>query len=398
MTTTSVKSTSAAPGPSHDSLDEVHLIRACDVVSESIHWLWRGWIARRKLHILAGHPGEGKTTIALDMAAKITTGGTMPDGSTAPTGTVLFYTAEDGLADTIKPRFEAAGGDSSRLVFVSAAYERGKPRDFDPATDLLALQRAIQRHGDIVLVIIDPVVTVLAGDGHNNAEVRRALQPLVTLSEACNCAVIGITHFNKGGGDGPAVLRLNGSVAFGGLARLVLVAHRYEDNQGQERRVLVRAKTNIGRSGGGFLYELAGLGESDGDVAAISWGDAVTGSAESLLGMGASDVSEHERAKRFITDALRAGELPAVKIYKMAGEQGISERTLKRAKAVLPVDAFNTSSNAWYWRLRSGSVEHSAIAPPPVDLALSSPVGTLLPGPPVVDADSVHPTYEQIKG
>jgi len=330
--------------------DGVQLVRATEIESTPIQWLWRGWIARGKLQILAGHPGGGKTTIALDLAAKITSGAKFPDGTTTQPGTVIFFSSEDSAADTLKPRFVAAGGDPNRLVFVDAVLENGRRRGFDPASDLDALKDAISKVADVVLVVIDPIVSVIAGDSHKNAEVRRALQPLVDLAEDCNCAVLGITHFNKGGNAGPPILRLNGSIAFAGLARVVLVAHREVSESDSERRSLVRAKSNLGIDGGGFAYELIGLDgtASESIVAGVRWGEPLYGSAQSLLEPQRSTDSPLGAAIAFLEEALSSQAVPSKAILAGAKARGISERTLKRAKVKLGVTSFNTSNNEWF--------------------------------------------------
>src|SRR3954468_15666343 len=78
---------------------------------EKINWFWPGWLAGGKLHVLAGQKGAGKSSVVFDLLAKITCGGKWPDGTPAPLGTVLIWSGEDDIADTILPRFVAAGGD-----------------------------------------------------------------------------------------------------------------------------------------------------------------------------------------------------------------------------------------------------------------------------------------------
>ena len=87
----------------------VVLLRADQVKSEPVAWLWPGWLARAKVHVFGGDPGAGKTTIALDLAAIITRGGRWPDGTQAEPGDVLFWSGEDDIGDTLKPRLARAG-------------------------------------------------------------------------------------------------------------------------------------------------------------------------------------------------------------------------------------------------------------------------------------------------
>jgi len=108
------------------------------VTAEPISWLWDGWLARGKLHLLAGKPGTGKTTLALALAAVVSRGGTWPDGSRCvQAANVLIWSAEDDASSTIVPRLMAAGADLRRVHFIADVRGAdGEPRPFDPAFDV----------------------------------------------------------------------------------------------------------------------------------------------------------------------------------------------------------------------------------------------------------------------
>jgi putative DNA primase/helicase len=161
---------------------------------------------------------------------------------------------EDDPADTLVPRLMAAGADLSLVDFVADVRQNGKARSFDPARDIEPLRDAIKIAGGASLLIVDPVVSAVAGDSHKNSETRRALQPLVQLASELNAALIGVTHFSKGTGGRDPVERLTGSIAFGALARIVLVAAKNQvSEEGKEaERILCRAISNIGNDTGGF--------------------------------------------------------------------------------------------------------------------------------------------------
>ena len=203
---------------------KINLIRGSDLTPKPVNWLWNGWLAAGKFHILGGAPGTGKTTISIALAATVTVGGTWPDGTKAEQGNVLIWTGEDDPADTLVPRVIAAGGDPSRVYFIGGVSAGSHHRPFDPATDIGALQQTIAELGNVRLVIVDPVVSAVAGDGNKNNDVRRGLQPLVDLAASENCAVLGITHFSKGTAGRNPIERVTGSVAFGAVARVVMVA------------------------------------------------------------------------------------------------------------------------------------------------------------------------------
>lgn len=236
--------------------DGVQLVRGDVLKPEPVRWLWDGWLALGKLAILAGAPGTGKTTIALSIAAAVSSGGLLPDGTRCPVGDVLIWSGEDDPADTLTPRLHAAGADLTRVHFVVDVLEKGQHRPFDPASDTPDLLAAARNLPNLRCIILDPVVSAVAGDSHKNTEVRRGLQPLVDFANATGAALVGITHFSKGGQGQDPAQRVTGSIAFTAVARVVLVVAKVHDAEGSERRILARSKSNIGPDEGGFCYTL----------------------------------------------------------------------------------------------------------------------------------------------
>ncbi len=338
-----------------DMPDAVRLLRADGIQTRPVHWLWKGWLARGKLHILAGAPGTGKTTIALSLAAIITRGGLLPDGTRAPLGDVLLWSGEDDPADTLVPRLIAAGADLSRVHIVGDIGHGEDARPFDPARDLAGLERAACEVGDVALLVADPVVSAVAGDSHKNTEVRRALQPMVNLGQRLGCAVLGISHFSKGTAGRDPLERVTGSIAFGALARVVLVTAKGED----DARLLARAKSNIGPDGGGFGYSLEMVNGDGLEASRVAWGAALEGSARDLLG-DAEMVGESPRddASDWLATMLAGAEVPVGELKRQANAAGLSWRTVERAKSELCVvaEAVGRSDGGrgaayWTWAL-----------------------------------------------
>lgn len=341
---------------------EVNLTRATEVKPEPISWLWRGWLAAGKMHILGGAPGTGKTTIAMSMAAVVSTGGTWPDGTNALPGAVVIWSGEDDPADTLVPRLMLSGANLDNVFFVRDVSDGIERRAFDPATDMEPLRHKLAEIGNVRLLIVDPIVSAVAGDSHKNAEVRRSLQPLADLAASLRCALLGITHFSKGTGGRNPVERINGSLAFGALARVVMVAakHQTQDDGGRTARLFCRAKSNIGPDGDGFEYDLlqAELETSPGVLAsAVQWGAAVTGEARDLLAI--ADATEQEElpslltdARLFLADLLRDGPLSTQQIKTEATAAGHTWPTLRRAYKALGIQARKMGMKAgWVWQL-----------------------------------------------
>ena len=337
----------------------VHVVPASMFKPVPIDWIWPGWLARGKVEVLAGAPGTGKTSIVMALAATLTIGGRWPDGTRATPGHVLIWSGEDDPTDTLVPRLMAAGANLDRVHIVSGMTdEEGIRRAFDPSRDARLLAAHVARMDPApVLLIVDPLVSAVAGDSHKNAEVRRALQPLVDLGMESRCCVVGISHFSKGSSGRDPVERVTGSLAFGALARIVLATAKLPDEEGGGR-ILARGKSNIGADSGGFAYELEVCTVGQGiETTRVLWGDAVEGSARELLGQAETQTDPDERsalddAKGFLRMMLERGPVSAKQIKKEAAEAGHAERTLMRAKQALGVEARKEDFHGqWRWAL-----------------------------------------------
>ncbi len=350
--------------PPHDG---VMLTCGDTLTPEPVRWLWPGWLALGKLAILAGAPGTGKTTAALSMAATVTTGTHWPDGTRALLGDVLVWSGEDDAADTLLPRLLAAGADKSRVYFIGNVRAAGEVRPFDPATDMPALLLAAKKLPALRLILVDPVVSAVAGDSHKNTEVRRGLQPLVDFAAEAGAALLGITHFSKGGQGSDPASRVVGSIAFTAVARVVLVAAKVKDDEGNERRILARSKSNLGPDDGGFAYSLEPCEPLPGiHTTRCVFGEAVAGSARDLLAEPEPDASASDTsdAVGLLRDELTADcWTPAKAAQKAVAAQGFSTKQVWSASKKLGVVRKRGGfAGDWYWRLPGG-----ADTDPPID-------------------------------
>jgi putative DNA primase/helicase len=309
-------------------------------------WLWPEYLPARKVSILAGAPSTGKTTLALWMAATITRGAHWPIGGSAPVGDVLIWSGEDALSDTLIPRLLACGAEMSRIHFISGMKADDGHRAFDPAYDIDQLRGyMLDRDRPWQLLIVDSIVSAVAGDSHKNAEVRRGLEPLALLADVTGCAVLGISHFTKGTAGREPVERVTGSLAFGAFARMVLATAK-QDQQLGGSRILTRAKSNLGPDGGGFLYDIEQVevpGYAGIFASHIHWGDAIEGTAREILA-DAEALSEDQRSERGDVDSwLRemlaecGGSLDKKSIMAAAKASGHHDRTVQRARERLGI-------------------------------------------------------------
>lgn len=346
--------TESTPRVGEDTTPHVELLCARDVKIEPVRWLWEGWLAAGKLHILAGAPGTGKTTIALALAATVTTGGRWPDGTRAERGDALIWSGEDDPTDTLAPRLMAAGADLARVQFVRSVRDHDGARPFDPATDMAALTAAARRLPDLRLLILDPIVNAVGADSHKNVEVRRALAPVVDLAESLRVAAFGISHFSKNTAGRDPVERVTGSLAFGALPRVVLAAAKIKNDDGTDGRLLARAKNNLGPDSGGFAYSLE-LAEIGGGISAsrVLWGGAVEGTARELLADADAEAGGEQRdAADWLRERLADGPVDSNEVKRDGEASGISWATLRRAKKRIGAESSkNGMTGGWYWYL-----------------------------------------------
>jgi len=266
------------------------------------------------------------------------------------------WSGEDDPADTLLPRLMAAGGDRGKVYFVDSTRIDGELQSFDPARDMKALQAQAEKIGNVRLIIVDPIVSAVTGDSHKNTETRRALQPLVDLASNMGAALLGITHFSKGGQGGDPSQRVLGSVAFTAVARVVLVAAKVKAEDGTEdRRILARSKSNIGPDDGGYEYHLEQSEPLPGiDACYVTWGVAVKGSARELL----SDPNEQETegqsavesASGFLREMLKDGLTPFKTIEAEGKDAGLSLASIRRASHAIGV-VKKKGVGGWYWKL-----------------------------------------------
>lgn len=350
----------------------VKIVPAATIAAEPVKWIWYGWLALGKFHILAGQPGAGKTSIAINMAATVSRGGyggIWPDGSLAPPGSVVIWTGEDGVADTIIPRLIAAGANMNRVWILTCTEENGRQRSFDPSMDLERLMQRVAEIGDVSLIVVDPILQVVAGDSHKNAEVRRALEPLIAFSEEHGIAILGITHVNKRSRGKDLLDRVTGSLAYTAVARIVMLAVKASPTgsaETQEACVLVRAKTNVGPSEGGFAYRVDPHAFQNGTesirTSVLAWNSvALEGGAEEILRHveGGDDFVATNNALAgaclLLKTVLASGGLPYPDIVAMATAERISLASLKRAKTELGIVSIKRAAqdrrapcNYWY--------------------------------------------------
>jgi hypothetical protein len=356
-----------APSPTHDEPQPVpsatlESIRASNIKMAALQWLWPDRFALGKLGLLVGLPDEGKGQILADMAARVTRGDEWPcDEGRAPQGNVILLSAEDDASDTVVPRLLAAGADLEHIEIVTMIRDTGKRRMFSLVTDLSLLREKIAAVGNVKLVQIDPISAYLGVgkvDSFRTTDVRAVLAPVVDLAAALKVAVVGIMHFNKKVDVTNALLRISDSLAFGATARHV---YAVVDDATNKRKLVVRGKNNIARHNipalaYNFGVRDVGIDSNTGETIRaphVIWHaqhvDVTAGEAMQAAG-GGNTPSARDDAKKFLADILASGPKPSPEIEEAAEANGISRRTLFRAKKELGVEA-KQERGGWSWYL-----------------------------------------------
>jgi hypothetical protein len=335
-----------------------------DVEAKPVHWLWPSRIARGKLTIIAGNPGLGKSQITASIAAIVTTGGRWPaDRQQCKCGEVLFLSAEDDPADTLRPRLEAAGADLSRIHFVdgvTVGYSGDGSRTdraFSLQADVQALGSKLAELGNVAFVVIDPITAYLGDtDSHKNADVRNLLAPLSELAARHDTAIIGVSHLNKAAG-AQALMRITGSLAFVAAARAAYLVTPDPDDK--TRRLFLPLKNNLGPDATGlaFCIEGATVESSAGplETSRILWdSEPVPMTADEAMGAerGPGGRSALDTAIDWLRQVLAVGAMPADEVFDRANAEGIAKKTLQRAsKALGTLKTKLAMTGGWSWSL-----------------------------------------------
>lgn len=314
---------------------ELNIINMADVEAVAVKWLWKPYIPLGKITIIQGDPGEGKTTLALSIAAALTQGEMLPNEaeSQAPMN-VIYQTAEDGLADTIKPRLEAVNADCTRVLVIDESKEELSMTDE-------RIEKAIQQTG-AKLIILDPIQAYIGAnvDMHRANEIRPVMSKLGRIAEEYGCAVVLIGHMNKATGQKSSYRGL-GSIDITAVARSVLIVGKMRDSP--SKRIMTQAKSSLAPVGKSLLFEINGN-------SALEWKGEVDITAEQFLENGGAELSKLEIATEFLLETLKNGKVSQKEIAAAASDYDFSARTLNEAKKNLKVLSIK-ADNKWYWKL-----------------------------------------------
>ncbi len=325
-----------------------------DIESKEVDWLWLHVFPLGMVSMVCGDPGLNKSTMLLDITARVSTGNCMPDGTPGVCGQVLLLNAEDAVEQTIIPRLNAAGADRTKIHLLDG--RRLPDGTSAPITleDIPIIRDALVQHPGTRLVVIDPVSAYLGrADSHVNSDVRALLRPLALLAETHNCAFIILSHLTKNAGTKVAY-RATGSLAFTALSRSAWVV--CEDKEvAPNGRILACIKSNVGPSDRGFRFRRQDDGRLEWEPLSIET-TAQKALAEAEGTHGEDDTlrgpppAARNAAAVWLENLLRNEPVLAAKVLADGKLAGFKESTIQRAANALNVKRerdCNTNKHRW---------------------------------------------------
>ncbi|HEY3395579.1 MAG TPA: AAA family ATPase [Lacipirellulaceae bacterium] len=338
--------------------------RLTDVTPTGIQWLWPGRIPFGYVTLLVSDPGAGKSLVALDVAARVSTGRSWPDQAsdlnpepqTLNPSSVLVLNIEDHFASTVRPRLDALGADCSRIIGMSHVPGEGVfhlPQPVAINRDINRIEAMLREIPNCRLMILDPI-TAFFGDTSNRStgNIWKVLLNLSWLAASANLAVLAVSHVRKK--EGAAIHSALGSLAFMAAARTAWTIAPDPDDAG--RRLFLPLKNNLAESAGGLAFTIESTPSGGSPI--VRWlPDRVESKADLTLAPGRKlgrPNDELERAVAWLTQYLAQGSTPTNDVRRAADANGIAYRTLRRAFCEIGAQAVQRGlghNRRWYWEL-----------------------------------------------
>lgn len=312
------------------SLDEVE--------EEELDWIWYPYLARGELSILEGDPGLGKSYLAQMVSKGLVDGERLPSvKKLAPVkGKVAYFDMENSAGSVTKKRMKTNG-----CVNMAWFFQEEEPFSVDDEDKFDAVLDAIEELKPM-LVVFDTINTYIGrADTHNSTETQQAFSKFKDIAKRFNCAVLVLRHLTKSKGNGVSALyRGQGSIAFAGLARVVMTVGKSPDEE--EDRVMAVTKINVTKAPKALTFRVQALPDTlkEQDRSRFVWGDFVDLTADDIVSVDASKERSKdptEACVKFLRELLDDGEIEAMRVQTMSEKRGFNGKTLDRAVEALGI-------------------------------------------------------------
>jgi len=309
-----------------------------DVKAVPVRWLWYPYIAIGKITLLQGDPGDGKSTMMMNLIAELSKGGATPDGKAlGRPQRIIYQCSEDGACDTIKPRLESCGADCRNIAFINEEIYDGLTLDDERIREAIIEFKP-------QLVVIDPLQSYIGNDSDLQIAVRaRKLMRRVALwASTYDCAIVLIGHLRKKDSS-KELYRGLGSIDVVASARSVLQVER--NSEDEDIRIVKQVKNSLAAKGHDLRFEI----RSD---TGFRWLEA----EENNAAVGTDSVftelpkNKHELGAILLKKALADGPVESNEIKKLMVQYRIGDKTLNEVKNSLGIKPFR-KMRVWYWAL-----------------------------------------------
>lgn len=321
----------------------LEIIRASEVTPKEVKWLWYPYIPFGKVTLLQGDPGDGKSKLMLSLAALLSKGEALPfvdDEDALDPMTVIYQTTEDDADDTVVPRFNSAGGDGNRLLFIK---EDSKSLSFGDERIREAVVKCNAK-----LLILDPMSSYIgeACSMNNANETRAEFNHLIAVAKETGCAIVIIAHMNKMKETSP-LYRTNGSIDIAGAARSILAVTRTANKDNPSERYLVQVKSNLAPTGTAIVFEVAENGVNFVDEVELSADDAFSSLSPRMGRPNDTLQAAEANLKNILCDG---NKMLATDCEARLEANGFKKSTIKKAKKRAGVVS-HKEGFFWYWSL-----------------------------------------------
>ena len=312
-----------------------------DIQPKQISWIWYPYFPIGKITLLQGDPGDGKSTLMMNLISEISRGGVLPDGTAlGRPRRVLYQCSEDGAEDTIKPRLLQYGADCRNIAFIDEEIHTGLTLEDE------RIRRAIEEFRPW-LVVIDPIQSYIESDSDLQMAVRarRLMRRIKLWAATYDCAFVLIGHLNKNEGS-KTMYRALGSIDVVAAARSILQVDR--DETDRDVRLISQIKNNLAPTGPTLSYEIRG-------ETGFRWLDCATESTrrpQEQLEV-CLPKNKHELAALIIQKLLATGEVEATIIRNELSAYHIGDKTIQEVKETLGIKSVRRMRK-WYWSLEEG--------------------------------------------